>query len=363
MARKRVIDPDIFFGETFTALNVSERLLYLGLWLNADDEGRMKASTVEIKHKIFPADDISPAQMRKWFENLHKSRLICLYSVDGKDYLVVRGMRESQPLKWFTPSKLPAPPVVAAESTTTNAEIAGQVTDGPSVAVAGDGLRRDEMRREESVTTSSAPTAPTPPGPDGSDDLFDRYDALARQFNLARVSKRTDQRRSKARQRVREGILGSWSQIVASVASCGFWRGENDRGWKLDFDYLTRSEDTWRKVLERGQVVKPSSSGDEALVDAIEAELRSLAPDGTQISVVGKNAVEAHSHVIPRTVCPREGCLRAVAWTVKHAGGGPGRVADYVACVTRNAGPPQPEMALIFDLAAAKGVAQDRNRN
>jgi hypothetical protein len=175
MARKRVMDPDIFTGEAFTSLTNFDRVLYLGLWLHADDEGRMKASAIEIKLKIFPRDDgqegrsnVTAQQCVSSLNRIAHVGLIRVYRHGDKPYLHVRGLRESQPLKWYTKSTLPEPP------TTETTLCAGQVTDGPSVTVHGDGLREEERRGEESIPLpngngagATAPTeAPNLPGID-----------------------------------------------------------------------------------------------------------------------------------------------------------------------------------------------------
>lgn len=102
-------------------------------------------------------------------------------------------------------------------------------------------------------------TPPSPPrGADPVDQLFDRFEELAGKWHLPRPSKRTPGRRAKARSRIAEGILESWSEIEAAVAALPWTRGEGDRAWRLDFDYLVKSEDAWRKLIERGEAAARS---------------------------------------------------------------------------------------------------------
>ena len=42
MARKRMIDPNIWDSEDFSKLSILGRLLFIGMFSNADDEGRGK---------------------------------------------------------------------------------------------------------------------------------------------------------------------------------------------------------------------------------------------------------------------------------------------------------------------------------
>lgn len=58
MARKRMIEPDIWSDEGFIELSERGRLMFAGLITQADDEGRGTGSARSIKAKIFPADEI-----------------------------------------------------------------------------------------------------------------------------------------------------------------------------------------------------------------------------------------------------------------------------------------------------------------
>lgn len=56
MARKRMIDPSIWESEDFSKLNYFARLVWIGLFSNADDEGRGRAKATYIKSTIFKYD-------------------------------------------------------------------------------------------------------------------------------------------------------------------------------------------------------------------------------------------------------------------------------------------------------------------
>ena len=50
MARKRMIDPNIWQSEDFNSLSLMGRLLFIGMFSNADDEGRGIANPVFLRH-------------------------------------------------------------------------------------------------------------------------------------------------------------------------------------------------------------------------------------------------------------------------------------------------------------------------
>lgn len=70
---------------------------------------------------------------------------------------------------------------------------------------------------------------------------------------LPKVSKITPGRRDKVRVRCREDaarVHGWWTSYFGRIRHTPFLTGENDRGWKADFDWAVESESNVVKVLE-----------------------------------------------------------------------------------------------------------------
>ena len=110
MARKRQIDPSIWTSEQFCSLkDYGARLLFIGLFSNADDEGRLKASPVYLKTIIFPADEIPVENIGKWRNELSTVNLIIVYKVGELEYLVLPTFSTHQYISKAYPSKIPAP--------------------------------------------------------------------------------------------------------------------------------------------------------------------------------------------------------------------------------------------------------------
>ena len=57
MARKRMVDPNIWQSEDFNSLPLLGRLLFIGMFSNADDEGRGVANPVFLRSMVFPYDE------------------------------------------------------------------------------------------------------------------------------------------------------------------------------------------------------------------------------------------------------------------------------------------------------------------
>lgn len=107
MARIRTIKPDIWTDEKFVELSTSARLLFIGLWNFADDEGRMPYSPKQIKLRILPADTVDAAALLAEMEALG---LIIVYVADGEKLLQIKGFTKHQKVDRPNPSRLPPPP-------------------------------------------------------------------------------------------------------------------------------------------------------------------------------------------------------------------------------------------------------------
>lgn len=111
MARKRMIDPGFWTDEKLGTCSRDERLLFMGLISNADDDGRLPGHPALLKSMIFPYDyDITPEDVEKWAQNLFKKQLIAIYKANGQTYIWVCNFSKHQSIKKKTDSKLPAPP-------------------------------------------------------------------------------------------------------------------------------------------------------------------------------------------------------------------------------------------------------------
>lgn len=112
MARRRMIDPDIWFNDKFTMLPDAARLFFIGIFSNADDDGRLKASPKYLKAHIFPYDETKTIEnIKSWRDQCAEQKLIIIYSVNGQECLVLPGWKEHQQIRKDTyhPSEIPAP--------------------------------------------------------------------------------------------------------------------------------------------------------------------------------------------------------------------------------------------------------------
>ena len=90
MARIRTIKPDFWEDEKLAKLPVYARLLFIGTWNFADDNGALLANPVLMKSHIFPYEDIGISTISEWIDMLVENGMLIRTTYNGKDYLVIR---------------------------------------------------------------------------------------------------------------------------------------------------------------------------------------------------------------------------------------------------------------------------------
>ena len=84
--RSRNIKPGFFQNESLVELLPEARLLFIGLWLMADRDGRLEDRPKRIKMQVFPAD---PWDVEPMLNDLAEQSLIVRYTVDSKEYICI----------------------------------------------------------------------------------------------------------------------------------------------------------------------------------------------------------------------------------------------------------------------------------
>lgn len=98
MARIRSLKPEFFEHDGLAELPFQHRLLFQGLWVHADREGRMLDRPKRIRAAIFPYDEFTDDDIDRmlWQLAAHRDQFIIRYSIQGTDYLVVTGFTAHQ---------------------------------------------------------------------------------------------------------------------------------------------------------------------------------------------------------------------------------------------------------------------------
>ncbi len=110
MANRRMIDSYIFEDEFFLELNITERLLWIGLIVRmADDQGRFMDNPALIRSFVFPIDDIDVTDIAGYLDNFEEAGKIVRYEAGGKKLIQIVNWWKYQNPQWPAPSKYPAP--------------------------------------------------------------------------------------------------------------------------------------------------------------------------------------------------------------------------------------------------------------
>ena len=97
MARIRTIKPEFWTSEQVVECSPSARLLFVGMWNFADDNGIHPASIKRLKMEIFPADDFSFGEIQAMVTELKDSGLVNEYEhSDGKSYWIITGWKHQK---------------------------------------------------------------------------------------------------------------------------------------------------------------------------------------------------------------------------------------------------------------------------
>lgn len=81
-----MIDPHIWEDPSFNSLSIEARLLFVGMFSNADDEGYLRGDAGSLKRLIFGFDNIELRQMEETLLELKNMRSLHFYEVDGEQF-------------------------------------------------------------------------------------------------------------------------------------------------------------------------------------------------------------------------------------------------------------------------------------
>src|SRR3990167_10707587 len=96
MSRIRTVKPEFWTSEQVVSCSPLARLLFIGLWNFSDDHGVHPASYVRLKAEVFPVDNFSIEEIKRWVSELIANDLLREYSVDDKSYWIVTGWEKHQ---------------------------------------------------------------------------------------------------------------------------------------------------------------------------------------------------------------------------------------------------------------------------
>lgn len=111
MARQRTIKPAFFEDEKLGEISPIARLLFIGMWVFADDWGVVKGHPVWLKSNIFPYDDIATPVFETHLSHLVKTGMVEPFEHHGQKFLYIKNFNRHQQVQYPSKSlRNPSPP-------------------------------------------------------------------------------------------------------------------------------------------------------------------------------------------------------------------------------------------------------------
>lgn len=157
MARARNIKPGFFSNEDLAELDFATRLLFIGLWTEADREGRLEDRPKRLRMALFPADDVDVDSM---LEALASHGFIRRYQVGEIKAIQIVSWAKHQ-----NPHMKEAASVIPAEHSASTMLVQCENDASPADSLIPDSLNLIP----DSLTPSQAPDAPS------QEELFAKF--------------------------------------------------------------------------------------------------------------------------------------------------------------------------------------------
>lgn len=257
MARIRTIKPDFWTDESLTECSMSARLLFIGTWNFADDNGNIQRSAKQLKMKIFPADVIDCDPL---VSELIAHGLLIEYSVNGEKFLHIKGFSTHQLINRPTKSNIPQPQFNESSLSTHGALNEDSLQEGKG--------REGKGKEEPTVLVSGKP--PTSAEPISIDRVDCPMQAIADAWNAVAVSmpavksvaewpdarKRTVKARWVDKLKLkkytdRQTGVDYWTRLFARVEESDFLAGRTGGTFTATLDWVMNPTNL-SKIIENG---------------------------------------------------------------------------------------------------------------
>lgn len=233
MAERRMFAKAIVLSDAFLDMPLSARCLYFTLGMFADDDGFV-GSPKGIMRQCGASQDDMLALIQKRFVLAFESGVIVI-----KHWRINNYLRND---RYTSTTYLEEKATLELDEKNAYTEKNGfgipsmGIPSIGKVSIEKDSIGKDRLgedRTEESEETS--------------DDVLEQYTLLCPSF--PKVRKLTDKRKKQVRALLKTFTLEEIKEGFRKAEESSFLKGDNDRKWKADFDFLT-NQNNLTKVLE-----------------------------------------------------------------------------------------------------------------
>lgn len=238
MARIRSIKPDYWKSEKLASRlpgpeGRETRRMFIGLWNLAEDHGVLRGNPAYIRAELYPYDDdVTTEDVGRRLGMLERGGFIRRFGRDGSTYLWICGFEDHQRINRPSKPSLPEPSDEEMDAWREDSLSAhGVLTDDSREINAGGGGEVEVEKEGEPANAASTGVAA----------LQALWNRLAE--GLPGWSETGKKRKAAAKARLKERPgLDYWERVIARAARTPFLRGENDRGWKANPDWLLKPD-------------------------------------------------------------------------------------------------------------------------
>lgn len=213
-------------------LPAAEKLVLLALADCANDEGKCWPGLASLKRKTGRSRTSLQRGIRALCAAGHLSREEipgkgCNYVVHPQPELALEGCQNGTGVKVIPVSKCTK----------------------RGVKLTGEGCQSDTQTIKNHKEPSGGVSAGADPPPLCAAEIIDAWNQRMVPLGLPGVRRMTETRKRQLRARLRDSKLEDWQRAFDALERSKFLRGENDRGWRADFDFLLQPK-SFTKLLE-----------------------------------------------------------------------------------------------------------------
>lgn len=108
--KTRTIRPDFFVDPKMGKLSPLARLLFIGTWVAADDEGNVRTDYATLKGLLIYDDKVTISKMASLLDELVSVGVLVPYEVNGDPYATIKAFKKHQYIKHPSSWRNPLPP-------------------------------------------------------------------------------------------------------------------------------------------------------------------------------------------------------------------------------------------------------------
>ncbi|QBR84713.1 hypothetical protein E3983_10260 [Legionella israelensis] len=277
MPRNRMIKCEFWTSEQVLSCSPLSRLLFIGLWNFADDNGVHQASYLRLKAEIFPADEFTIENIKNLINELISNNLLIEYEAENKKYWMVTGWKQHQKIDKPT-YRHPLPslksddisetslPYIDEHSTSVHRNIDNNSTTSSRIVA----TKEKKKKVKEKNNIGEVKTSPVDAISTDIQEIFQYWQEI-----MNHPKAKLDKKRKKI---IKDALelgysIGELKQAIDGCSKTPHNMGKNDRHQIYDdIGLILRDSDHIERFINNSNI-NPHTNGDQSLPDFMKGVL------------------------------------------------------------------------------------------